>query len=78
MMRHFVDLRTPDHTRITEEVNLFKLTCQALDLVLAAKKRRVGVREAGRQLLSVLEEHLQQHVKVHGSRRILPKEPLVL
>ena len=61
---------------MTEEVrladNLFKLVCKALDLLLAAKKRRMPVREAGRRLLQVLEQHMQL-AKAHDSDRILPK-----
>ena len=73
LLRHFVEVRVVDHTLIAEEVYLFGLTCKALDLLLAAKKRRMDVREAGRQLLLVLEEHLQSHVRVHGDRLVIPK-----
>ena len=62
-----------DHTQIADEVYLFGLTCKALDLLLAAKKRRVDVREAGRQLLLILEEHMQSHVRVHGGQYVIPK-----
>ena len=73
LLRHFVESRVPDTSSIVEEVHLFQLTCKAVDLVLAAKKRRVDVREAGAQLLLVLEEHLKLHVKVHGNGRVAPK-----
>ena len=75
LLRHFVEVRVVDHTLIAEEVYLFGLTCKALDLLLAAKKRRMDVREAGRQLLLVLEEHLQSHVRAHGDRLVIPKKP---
>ena len=72
LLRHFVGVRMPDHSRMTEEVRLFKLVCKALDLLLAAKKRLMPVREAGRRLLQVLEQHMQ-HAKAHDSARIVPK-----
>ena len=73
LLRHFVEARVADHTQIADEVYLFGLTCKALDLLLAAKKRRVDVREAGRQLLLTLEEHMQSHVRVHGGQYVIPK-----
>ena len=76
MLRHFVDLRTSDLARMSEEVYLFRLTCRAVDLVLAAKKRRMPVRDAGEQLLAVLEEHMQLRVKLHGNRLGFAEEPL--
>ena len=71
MLRHFVCLHSSDAIR--EDVHLFDLACRAVDLVLQAKKRRVPVREAGRQLLAVLEEYMQQRAKLRGSRGVVPK-----
>ena len=71
LLRHFVCMRNTDAIR--EDVHLFDLTCRAVDLVLLAKKRRMPVRDAGRQLLAVLEEYMQQRAKLHGSRGVVPK-----
>ena len=71
LLRHFVCMRNTDAIR--EDVHLFDLTCRAVDLVLLAKKRRMPVRDAGRQLLAVLEEYMQQRAKLHGNSGILPK-----
>ena len=71
MLRHFVCLHRSDAIR--EDVHLFDLACRAVDLVLQAKKRRVPVREAGKQLMAVLEEYMRQRAKLRGIRGVVPK-----
>ena len=66
-LRHFVEVRLPEDRRMAAEVYNFQLVCKAVDLLLAAKKRRVPVRAAGRQLHALLEQHLQRHVQTHGA-----------
>ena len=73
LLRHFVETRVPADRRIAAEVDNFHLVCKAVDLLLAAKKRRVPVRDAGRQLLALLQQHLQKHVEAHGNGRVRPK-----
>ena len=73
LLRHFVEVRLPEDRRMAAEVYNFQLVCKAVDLLLAAKKRRVPVRAAGRQLHALLEQHLQRHVQTHGAIRARPK-----
>ena len=73
LLRHFVEARLPEDRRMAAEVYNFQLVCKAVDLLLAAKKRRVPVRAAGRQLHALLEQHLQRHVQTHGTSRVRPK-----
>ena len=73
LLRHFVETRVGDTSKIGKEVEIFLLTCKAVDLLLAAKKRRVEVRQAGAQLLAVLEEHMELRTRHYGSRGVTPK-----
>ena len=54
LLRHFVEARLPADGRIGAEVWYFQMVCKAVDLLVAAKKRRVPVRAAGRQLQALL------------------------
>ena len=73
LLRHFVESRVPQDRRIAAEVYNFHLVCKAVDIVLSVKKRRVSVRDGGRQLQAVLEQHLQSHVRTSGNGRVRPK-----
>ena len=73
LLRHFVEVRVRDITKIRREVEIFLLTCQAIDILLAAKKRRVTVKEAGAELLGTLQVHMRLRTEHFGSRNITPK-----
>ena len=75
VLRHFVEISEHrDDARIAAEVQNFFLVCKAVDLLLAAKRRRIPVPDAGRQLLTLLELHLESHMKAHGGNgRVRPK-----
>ena len=73
LLRHFVEARLPADGRIGAEVHNFQMVCKAVDLLVAAKKRRVPVRAAGRQLQALLAQHLQAHLLSHGASRVRPK-----
>ena len=73
LLRHFSEDRVPADARIAAELRNFQLACQAVDILVAAKKRRVSVRSAGDQLRVVLEQHMQSHVEAHGNGRVRPK-----
>ena len=76
LLRHFVEARLPADGRIGAEVDNFQMACKAVDLLVAAKKRRVPVRAAGRQLQALLAQHLQAHLLSHGASRVRPKTHL--
>ena len=73
LLRHFSEGRVPADRRIAAELHNFQLACQAVDILVAAKKRRVPLRSAGDQLRVVLEQHMQSHVKASGNGRVRPK-----
>ena len=74
LLRHFVEVSAcRDDARIAVEIYNFKLVCSAVDLLIATKRRQLPIQDAGRQLLVVLERHLQSHVAAHGNRRVRPK-----
>ena len=59
--------------RIAAEVRNFMLACKAVDLLVAAKRRQIPVRDAGHLLLATLQQHLESHVQSSGNRRVRPK-----
>ena len=73
LLRHFLESRVPPRSAIAHDIHLFALASKAVDLILAAKKRRVRVAEAGAELLSVLEQYMRLRVEARGNRRITPK-----
>ena len=60
LMRHFVETRVPRRSPIEEDVRLFSLVCSMVDLLLLAKKKRLDVKEAGRQLLVRLQDYMER------------------
>ena len=73
LLRHFVEARIRHPDAISAEVKQFSLVCTALDLVLAAKRGRIGVREAGLQLKRILEKYLAAVVDLRGKQSVTPK-----
>ena len=73
VMRHFTEARIPADPRISAELYNFQLVCKAIDILLSVKKRRVAVRDGGRQLQVLLAKHLESHVRTSGTRRVRPK-----
>ena len=73
LLRHFVQTQVKDTTKISREVDIFLSTCKAVDILLAAKKRRVDVRQAGSQLLATLEEHMRLRTEYYGNKGVTPK-----
>ena len=73
LLRHFFEARIPTDPRISAELYNFQLVCKAIDILQMVKKRRLEVRDAGRQLQALLTRHLESHVRVSGTRRVRPK-----
>ena len=73
LLRHFVEVRAPQDPRIAAAVHNFMLACKDVDLVLAAKRKRVPVSAAGRQLAATMEQLLRGHTSSHGNSLVKPK-----
>ena len=63
----------PPRSAIAQDLHIFALAARAVDMIPAAKRRRVRVAEAGAELRSVLEEYMRLRVDGRGSRRVNPK-----
>ena len=73
LLRHYSEDRVPADRRIAAELHNMQLACKAVDILIAAKKRRTTLRSAGQQLEAVLEQHMRSHVEASGSARVRPK-----
>ena len=73
VLRHFTETRLPADPRISAELTNFQLVCKAIDILLAAKRGQLAVRDAGHQLQVALATHLESHVRRSGTRRVRPK-----
>ena len=73
LLRHYSEDRVPADRRIAAELHNMQLACKAVDILIAAKKRRTTLRSAGQQLEAVLEQHMRSHVEASGNARVRPK-----
>ena len=73
LLRHYSEDRVPADRRIAAELHNMQLACKAIDILIAAKKRRTTLRSAGQQLEMVLEQHVRSHVEASGNARVRPK-----
>ena len=75
LLRHFVEVSAGRDHRLRDLVYNFMLVCKALDLLLAAKRRRLPPKAAGEQLMATLQAHLASHMRTHagGDDRVRPK-----
>ena len=73
LLRHFSEVRIPADRRLAAELHHMQLACKAVDILMAAKKRRITVRSAGQQLQLLLEQHMRSHVETSGNARVRPK-----
>ena len=71
LLRHFVEARCPADARIAPHLRLFAMSCKAIDMLLAAKRGLVALRELSEPLTQLLEKQMQLRQRV--SSRVLPK-----
>ena len=73
LLRHFVEARCATDNRVAAELRIFQLTCKAVDMILAAKRNRLPLRDVGEKLMHLLEQQLRLRVQTLGNARVKPK-----
>ena len=73
LLRHFVEIRVGENVAIAAELLSFKAACEALDLIMIAKRGVAPAAEAGSQLQLALVKHMRLHIAAYGTQFIRPK-----
>ena len=74
MMRHWAHERLPrDSDAIRPQLDCFLLACDAVDVLMQAKRCEKPMRRAGEELRDVLVRHQVAHQALHGLGHVKPK-----
>ena len=73
LLRYWVMQRLPAHGEVTPARDCFLLACRTVDIVLAAKRQEMGMKEASVALRSALSTWLAAHKQLWGDEHIVPK-----
>jgi len=73
LLRHFARCRAPRDERVAENLRCFELACNAVDILLLAKRGSIPMVEAGRRLRVALSDHTALSIRLHGADSVKPK-----
>ncbi len=74
LLRHFKDVNLVDvPDELQPALTSFNSACESLDIILAAKRRRLPMREAAVRLRASAERHMANHLAAYGTEHVTPK-----